>query len=140
MSTIRFVEYRDEQATIHHIRHQVFTLEQGVDSALDFDGLDSDALQVLAYHENLPAGTGRMLHDGRIGRIAVLSDHRGTGLGRQIIEAFVDRARQEGFNRVFLGAQVTAVPFYEKLGFSQYGEDYMDAGILHTPMAQDLEE
>lgn len=138
MSEIQFVNYAQHNAVIHDIRLRVFTEEQGVDPALDFDGQDDDAIQVIALHENKPVGTGRMLQDGHIGRIAVLQNYRELGLGASIVNALITKAREEGHTRVFLGAQVTALPFYEKLGFSRDGDDYMEANILHAPMAMTL--
>ena len=134
MLEIRFVDYPKARDTIHDIRHQVFTLEQHVDSELDFDGQDEHAFQVVAYADGKPAGTGRILNDGHIGRIAVLSDYRKLGAGTLIMQSLIDLAREKQLNRVFLGAQVTAMSFYEKLGFTAYGETYMKAGILHMPM------
>ena len=133
-----FVNYEDARDIIHGIRHDVFTLEQKVDSELDFDGLDEQAFQVIAFSDDTPAGTGRMLADGHIGRIAVLKAFRKLGTGSLIMTSLINLAREKKLPRVFLGAQVTAMPFYEKLGFSGYGETYMEAGILHMPMAMDL--
>jgi len=139
MSEIQIVNYAQYNLVIHDIRLRVFTEEQGVDPALDFDGQDDDAFHVIVMHENTPVGTGRMLHDGHIGRIAVLQEYRKMGFGANIVETLIKKARAEGHARVFLGAQVTAMPFYEKLGFRRDGEDYMEANILHTPMAMALE-
>ena len=138
MATVRLVTFADHQEVIRYIRHNVFTVEQGVDGRIDFDGQDDTAVQVLVFAGENPAGTGRMLDDGHIGRIAVLKAHRGCGLGTRIIETLIAEARNMQLARVFLGAQVSAVPFYEKLGFVPDGADYIEANILHTPMALDL--
>jgi predicted GNAT family N-acyltransferase len=95
-------------------------------------------VQILALDNGTPVGTGRMLADGHIGRIAVLMDYRKTGIGKQIVSCLIKHARNNNLDRVFLGAQISAVPFYEKLGFCRSGEDYMEANILHTPMALGL--
>lgn len=134
MSRISHVRFTEQREAIRFIRHRVFTLEQGVDPAVDFDGQDGNAWHVLAYYRNKPVGTGRMLDDGHIGRVAVLPDYRGRGLGRGIILALADKARELGLAGVELGAQARAVPFYEKLGFRRDGEDFVEANILHTPM------
>lgn len=139
MLEIQLVDYTKARDTIHEIRHQVFTLEQHVDSELDFDGQDENAFQVIVYADNKPAGTGRMLSDGHIGRIAVLGRFRKLGAGTLIVNTLVELARERKLSRVFLGAQVLAMPFYEKLGFTAYDETYMEAGILHMPMEIDLE-
>lgn len=140
MLEIQFVNYSDARDTIHGIRHEVFTLEQLVDAELDFDGQDETAFQVIAYCDAQPAGTGRMLADGHIGRIAVLKEYRKQGTGTLIMTSLIDLARQKKLSKVFLGAQVTAVPFYTTLGFQPDGDNYMEAGIEHTPMTLTLDK
>ena len=75
-----------------------------------------------------------MLSDGHIGRLAVLKEYRGQGLGAQALLALVAEADRIGLDRVYLGAQKHAVGFYERLGFSVYGEPYMEVGIEHVHM------
>ena len=140
MLKIQFVNYKDARDTIHGIRHEVFTLEQFVDAELDFDGQDEAAFQVIACCNEKPAGTGRMLADGHIGRIAVLKEFRKQGTGTLIMQSLIDLARQKNIAKVFLGAQVTAVPFYATLGFQADGKNYMEAGIEHTPMTLTLDK
>jgi hypothetical protein len=137
---ISIVSFSNQQQDILAIRHRVFTVEQQVDPNIDFDGLDGLALQVLASSDGIAVGTGRMLTDGHIGRIAVLKEYRGKGIGSDIIQALVNQAREAGMAKVFLGSQVRAVPFYEKLGFSAAGDNYIEANILHTPMEMTIED
>lgn len=129
----------EDQAAIRAIREAVFIEEQGVPPELEFDGLDDSALQVLAKADGQPAGTGRVLDDGHIGRIAVLHAQRGLGLGAAIVQALVDASAQAGHKRVYLGAQTHAIGFYEKLGFTVYGDEFMDAGIPHRNMEKRLD-
>ncbi len=121
-------------AEIRRIRNTVFTGEQRVDEALDFDGQDPDAVHVLVACEGEYVGTGRMLSDGHIGRLAVLEEHRGRGCGRRAVLALVQEAEKAGLRKTFLGAQKHAVGFYEKLGFSVFGEPYTEANIEHIHM------
>ena len=139
MLKVKIVEYPDYRDIIHDIRHKVFTLEQNVDAELDFDGNDEISFQVVAYAGNHPAGTGRMLPDGHIGRIAVLKEFRKQGTGTIIMHSLINLAVEKNLPRVFLGAQVVAVPFYETLGFITDGETYMEAGIEHIPMVLTLD-
>lgn len=136
MIEVNIVSFRDQQQDILAIRHRVFSVEQQVDPDIDFDGLDGLALQVLAStsSDGIAVGTGRMLSDGHIGRIAVLKEYRGKGIGSDIIQVLVNQAREAGMAKVFLGSQVRAVPFYEKLGFRAAGKNYIEANIPHTPM------
>jgi predicted GNAT family N-acyltransferase len=126
------------QPVIKHIRSSVFTLEQGVPENLDFEGKDPDATHALVRDGNRYIGTGRMLGDGHIGRVAVLGEYRQMGFGKSIIAALIDAANHLGLERVFLGAQLHAVDFYKKLGFSEYGEVFFDAGIEHIHMERKI--
>ena len=124
----------DNQACIRGIRSAVFGAEQGVPTEVDFDGLDPVAAHVLARLDGKPAGTGRILDDGHIGRIAVRPEFRSSGLGAAIVGALLDEARVREYPRVFLGAQTHAIGFYRKLGFSPFGDEYREAGIQHIAM------
>ena len=119
---------------IKHIRKSVFTQEQNVPESLDFEGKDPDAIHALVRDGNRHVGTGRMLNDGHIGRVAVLKEYRGMGFGKNITIALIEEAKRLGIKRVFLGAQLHAVDFYKKWGFSEYGEVFLDAGIEHIHM------
>jgi len=119
---------------IIRIRNAVFTDEQKIDKSIDFDGKDHEAIHVLIKTHNLFVGTGRMLKDGHIGRLAVLKEHRGKGLGAMTVMTLVGQARHLGIKRVYLGAQKHAVSFYKKLNFSEYGASYLEAGIRHIHM------
>ena len=126
----------DEQYTpgIIRIRNAVFTEEQKIDKDLDFDGQDKDAFHVLVMVDDQFVATGRLLDDGHIGRIAVLKKYRCRGIGRKAILSLIEKAKQTGLKRVYLGAQINAIGFYKKLGFSEYGSRFLDAGIEHVHM------
>lgn len=120
------------------IRRVVFIDEQNVSEADELDGRDAAALHVLATVDGAAVGTARMLVDGskaKIGRVAVLKSHRGTGLGAALIQKLVAVAGEaDGVSRVILGAQTHALGFYERLGFTAFGPIYDDAGIDHRDM------
>ncbi|MCF6189258.1 MAG: GNAT family N-acetyltransferase [Cocleimonas sp.] len=119
---------------IIHIRTAVFIDEQGIDSKLDFDGLDEVATHVLVIADDVSTGTGRILKDGHIGRIAVLKYARKEGVGAMVMDALITVAKERGYKRVYLGSQLPAKSFYEKLGFKTCGEAFMDAGLQHVEM------
>jgi predicted GNAT family N-acyltransferase len=125
---------------IRMIRNAVFTQEQGVPETIDFDGQDSVAIHVLTKDGDRFVGTGRMLSDGHIGRLAVLKGHRGKGFGAAAVRALVNEARRLGMKRVFLGAQMHAVGFYQSLGFTEYGAPFMEANMAHIHMQKILME
>ena len=128
----------DNEAKIRLIRSTVFSGEQNVDPAIDFDGNDLTAFHALVFVDGKPAGTGRMLADGHLGRIAILNQYRGTGLGSIIIESLIKIAVANGYGRVYLGSQKQAIKFYEKLGFTPFGDEYVEANIEHISMEKTL--
>lgn len=122
---------------VHALRRAVFIDEQGIPEAEEWDDLDGAALHLLARVDGVPVGTARLLSGGdmgRIGRICVARDQRGTGLGAALVQDGVERLRAQGLRVVRLGAQVYATGFYEKLGFTVCGPVYDDAGIDHHEM------
>lgn len=120
------------------LRRVVFIDEQGVSEADEVDGRDGEAVHLLATISGRPVGTARLLRDGetgKIGRVCVLADQRGSGLGAGLIRAAVAQFRaMPGVTKVKLGAQVHALGFYERLGFTAVGPVYPDAGIAHRDM------
>lgn len=126
--------------SIRLVREQVFIKEQQIDPEIEFDGLDTQAVHVLVVDSEQPLGTGRILADGHIGRIAIMKAARGQGLGVKVVQALVEYAKQQGYPRVDLGAQTHAVDFYRKLGFTPYGDEFMEANIPHQAMEQMLEQ
>lgn len=122
----------------HDLRRAVFITEQGIAEADEMDDLDDGAIHLLATDGGQPVGTARLLlkgDTGKIGRLCVLSSHRGTGLGAALVRTSVDHFRTlPGLARAYLSAQEYAVGFYEKLGFTAYGGTYDDAGIPHRDM------
>ncbi|HHO67402.1 MAG TPA: GNAT family N-acetyltransferase [Gammaproteobacteria bacterium] len=129
---------QDPDTAIAAIRHAVFSLEQGIDATADLDGRDTAAIHALAEVDGHAVGTGRLLPDGHIGRLAVLRDWRGRGIGTALLEALVEAARRQGLARVYLGAQAQATGFYEKHGFRACGEPYVEVGITHLRMERRL--
>lgn len=136
---IRVATWLDHEQDIRAIRTSVFVAEQGVPEELDFDGLDAYCCHALAFCGDDVVATGRMESDGHIGRIAVLEAHRGSGIGSAIVQFFVDMAKRKEMGLVYLNAQMTAVGFYEKLGFHRVDSVFMDAGIQHIRMERVFE-
>lgn len=135
--SVEFAE-TDDLVTCRRLRRIVFIDEQGVSEADEIDDRDGEAIHLLATDDGRPVGTARLLVEGdtgKIGRVCVLQEARGTGLGAALIRAGVERFRQvPGVAEVKLGAQVHALGFYERLGFAAYGPVYDDAGIDHRDM------
>ena len=136
------IEQTNDIAACLALRRTVFIEEQRVPEDREIDDLDGGALHLLATQDGQPIGSARILLDGdtgKIGRVCVLPQARGTGLGAALIRAALDVLRvQPGITRAKLGAQTHALGFYEKLGFTAYGPVYDDAGIPHRDMTRDL--
>ena len=138
---VREIGWEEGRQALSAVRRAVFIEEQGVPEALEWDGRDARALHLLAEDaQGNPIGTARLLDDGRIGRMAVLSSWRGHGVGQALLGRALDLARRQGVASVHLDAQVTAIGFYRRSGFVAYGEVFLDAGIPHRSMKMPLGE
>jgi predicted GNAT family N-acyltransferase len=121
------------------VRYAVFVLEQGVPAELewdDWDELSDHALVIGSDGETW--GTARLLPDGHLGRMGVDKSHRREGVGRLLVSALLQRARERGMARLVLHAQTHARGFYEKMGFEKYGDEFEEAGIPHVAMRLSL--
>ena len=135
MVRIELMNWDQARAEASRIRFRVFVEEQRVPIAMELDDLDPQSVHALAYSTDGRAiGTGRLLPDGHIGRMAVLREWRGQGVGGEILERLVAAARERGDREVALSAQTHAIGFYRRHGFSEEGKVYEDAGIPHQAM------
>jgi predicted GNAT family N-acyltransferase len=136
---IREADWQTDGNQLSNIRRLVFIVEQKVPKDEEWDDKDEDSWHWLATDtKDAPIGTARLLRDGQIGRMAVLSNYRKFGVGAALLEQAVEKARHLGFTRVFLNAQTHALGFYERAGFVAEGEEFQEAGIPHYRMTQTL--
>ena len=139
MIRIELLPWDRARAAAAPIRLLVFVEEQRVPAEIEMDEHDADCVHALAYDEAGKAiGTGRLLPDGHIGRMAVMTAWRGQGAGGMILERLVEQAKLRGDQVVVLSAQVHAVRFYRGHGFVEEGEVYLEAGIKHQRMRRVL--
>ena len=137
--TVLKVSWQESQLALQAIRKTVFISEQNVPESLEWDGLDAQCLHLLAVDPHgQPIGCARLLASGHIGRMAVLSEWRGRGVGAALLHALLDIARRQSHSEVFLNAQTHAVGFYEKYAFERLGDEFLDAGIPHFKMRRRL--
>jgi predicted GNAT family N-acyltransferase len=137
--SIRVCNWDQARPDARRIRELVFVREQGVPLALEMDEQDARCDHALAYAaDGRAVGTGRLLPDGHIGRMAVLKEWRGKGVGALLLQALIEQARQRRHARVRLNAQAYAAGFYRRYGFEVSGPEFMEAGISHVPMQCDL--
>ena len=127
-----------DRPLLRQVRRQVFVVEQQVPEDEEWDEDDPLSVHVLATRNREPVGTGRLTPAGKIGRMAVLSEVRGQGVGSQILRLLVGEALHRGLVELRLNAQVHAIAFYERHGFSAEGPVFMEAGIPHRSMRRML--
>ena len=121
------------------LRFAIFVGEQKVPQGIELDDLDEKSLHAVAFDEAGKAiGTGRLLPEGKIGRMAVVKEWRRRGVGAEMLEALVGEARRRGLAEVHLSAQLQAAEFYRTHGFVAEGKVYEEAGILHQMMRRKL--
>lgn len=130
----------DRQA-IRAIRQAVFVQELGIPEALEFDDADADCVHYLAYGmSGNPVATARMQANGQIGRMAVLPEWRGRGVGSALLLSLIELASEHRLKEVFVHAQTEAAGFYHLHGFIAAGDPFEFAGIAHIPMSRFCDE
>ncbi len=139
---IKIVSYAEALTEIKAIRYQVFTLEQGVEPQLEFDGKDNTAEHLLAFLNSQPVGTTRIRflspQTAKIERLAVLSTARGQGIGRKLMKTALEVIAATEVLETVIHAQAYLKQFYLNLGFDPVGEPFEEAGISHVKMIKKM--
>lgn len=138
MPQIELLPWESARKHAAPIRFTVFVEEQGVPREIELDEMDPRCIHAVAFEDKKAVATGRLLPDGHIGRMAVLKQWRGRGIGGQILNALMNEARARGDREVALSAQVHATAFYRAHGFVEEGAEYLEAGIAHRDMRRRL--
>lgn len=124
------------------IRYDVFITEQGVSVEEEIDELEDQTEHVVLYRNNEPVATARIYDIGnqtyKIQRVAVQKEARSLGFGAAVMTEVEQKVRDLNGQHITLGAQNTAIPFYEKLAYSIEGDEFMDAGIPHHTMVKSI--
>ena len=137
--SIRKASWEEDRELLLSIRKPVFVEEQNVPEEIEVDEFDPVSEHVLAFDEDeKPIGTARLLPDGRIGRVAVLSEWRKRGVGADLMNELINTAREMGRKELSLHAQTWTIGFYESLDFEVEGEEFDEAGIPHRTMRRRL--
>lgn len=132
--TVRRASWLRDADALQTLRGRVFVEEQHVPRDIEWDGRDAEALHVIAERAGETVGCGRMLPDGRIGRLAVNRELRGSGIGAMLLQELLACALEAGLREVYLHAQVSALAFYERAGFVADGDEFLEADIVHRNM------
>ena len=138
MQKIELLDWERARGQAAPIRFAVFVEEQGVPFEIELDEYDPVSIHALAFVGGKAVGTGRLLPDGHIGRMAVLAPYRNKGVGAALLKELIQAAKRRGDPEIALSAQVQAVRFYRAHGFEPEGDEYMEAGIRHQAMRKTL--
>ncbi len=131
---IRQVTWQKAESDLRKVRTVVFIEEQSVTPEFEWDEIDSGAVHLLAMLENEPIGCLRIIHHAKIGRMAVLSQWRGLGIGKMLLNGAIDICRTYGSKQIDLSAQTHAIHFYQQAGFKIISAEYTDVQISHVDM------
>lgn len=138
MADIQIATSQAELAECLRLRRIVFIEEQQVPEHEEVDGDDDHCTHILARVDGMAMGTARFQYidnKAKIQRVCIVKEARGIGLGAILMGGVLDVIRSERkVQTAVLGSQTHALTFYEKLGFEAYGDEYLDAGILHQDM------
>jgi predicted GNAT family N-acyltransferase len=148
---ISVTDWASSHEALSAVRSEVFIREQSVPAALEWDGLDDEAVHLIATAANGTAiGCARLLQEtygahgvdegpvGHAGRVAVVKPWRHQGVGSALMHELIRQAVRAGYSQLTLAAQLHAIPFYQRLGFMAYGTEFLDAGIPHINMRTSL--
>lgn len=138
MLRIELMTWEAAREDASRIRTAVFVVEQRVPPEIEMDAMDAQSVHALAFLGGRAVGTGRLLPDGHIGRMAVLREARAQGVGSAILQCLVEEAVRRGVRQAVLSAQTHALEFYRRHGFAPVGEVYEEAGIAHQEMRRVL--
>ena len=137
--SVAITTWAADAPALQFVRRTVFIDEQRVPENLEWDAQDTQCVHALARDgTGAPVGCARLLPDGHIGRVAVLAQWRGRGIGDALLGCLIDEARRRGHARVLLNAQTQAMPFYARHGFTAAGAPFEEAGIPHQAMGLTL--
>lgn len=138
---VEIVKWIDEHESLKMIRQKVFIEEQNVTSQLEWDGMDEEAIHFLAFKNEKAIGCARAFvieNYMQLGRMAVLKEYRGEGIGTALLEKAMTTAKLNELSVIYISAQCQAIDFYKKFGFEITSDIYLDAEIPHRDMKLEL--
>ena len=137
-----FASETESLSDAHFIRREVFMNEQKVSEDEEMiEEEDKSSYHLIFYINNFPIATGRILNKNNfhyLGRIAVLKEYRGKKIGSELTNELIKKSRELKINKLYIHSQTYAIKFYQKFGFKEYGDEFLDAGIKHYNMKLEL--
>ncbi len=140
MIHVTTIQAKSDLDTAFQIRREVFVDEQQVPAEDEYDEFEATSHHFLALMDGLPAGTARWRrtsHGMKLERFAVRLAARRQGVGHALVRAVladVFAQQPEPIERIYLHAQVTAMPLYAAFGFVAVGAPFDECGIQHYRM------
>lgn len=138
----RYVFGDEDYSDAIEIRKIVFNMEQGIPLSGEVDDIDEDCIIAIAYYNEKAVATGRLLFDGefyRISKVAVIKEYRGKSYGDFIVRMLIDKAIKFGATKINVISQINAKLFYEKIGFVESGDSFVEDNIERVPMVLKIE-
>ena len=138
---IEIAKWIDDHTQLKNIREKVFIQEQKVTPQLEWDGMDEKAIHFLVFNDKAAIGCARAIvikDHMQLGRMAVLKEYRGQGIGGALIEKAMTIAKLNQLSAIYISAQCHAIDFYKKFGFEVKSDIYLDAEIPHRDMTLDF--
>lgn len=138
---IEIVKWIDGLSQLKNIREKVFIQEQKVTPQLEWDGMDEKAIHFLVFNDKAAIGCARAIvikDHMQLGRMAVLKEYRGQGIGSALLEKAMTIAKLNQLSAIYISAQCHAINFYKKFGFEVTSDIYLDAEIPHRDMTLDF--
>ncbi len=132
------VSWREAENYLRAVRTPVFIVEQLVTPKFEWDELDASAVHLLARLDNEAIACLRIIDYHKIGRMAVLKEYRGMGLGAALLLEAINICKSHGSTSIYLSAQTHAIGFYQGCGFKVTSEVYQDVHIPHVDMQLEL--
>jgi predicted GNAT family N-acyltransferase len=136
--TLKQVTWQEAEDELRAVRTPVFIDEQFVTHEFEWDEIDTNAVHLLATFESQPIACLRIIYYQKIGRMAVIKQWRGKGLGAALLLEAIDICKKQGSKSIHLSAQTHAINFYLKAGFKQTSDEYTDVDIPHVDMRLEL--
>ena len=138
---VEIAKWIDDHTQLKNIREQVFIQEQKVTPELEWDGMDENAMHFLVFNDKAAIGCARAIvikDHMQLGRMAVLKEYRGQGIGSALLEKAMTIAKLNQLSAIYISAQCHAIDFYKKFGFEVTSDIYLDAEIPHRDMTLDF--
>ncbi len=130
----------NELYAILQLRSEIFVVEQDC-VYQDIDYKDQKAFHVIGVKDNIIVAYARVFDSGdyfevpSIGRIVVKENQRAFKYGHQLVQEAINYIEEHFKNSsILISAQTYLLKFYNRLGFVQQGEEYLEDGIPHIKM------